>query len=174
MQHIKAASCNNLQQFTCFYHFFLLAMCEWIVTWSEKWDLHHLFWSPTQACTEFVQIVYCCWTVDFVAEDLDFPWQSKEYDFMHILKCLVSVALSASLTESIISYGYFRNEIRKQKLWSNTSQKFHRAPLKHQHLFHWDRQTALFLICKTPQLLYICSMSNTDINWDIYNSHSVS
>ena len=69
---------------------FLLAICAQIVTKCEKWDLSCLSLSlmPTQTCGGFRLIFFF------------FSDSSKGCDFMRILKCLVSVPLSAPLTES--------------------------------------------------------------------------
>lgn len=57
-KQVKGTLCDNL------YKSLFLWLCI-ISTWREKWDLIHVSQLPIQACEWWVELVWCCWTVDF-------------------------------------------------------------------------------------------------------------
>ena len=80
---VKGALCDNL------YESLFLWLCI-ISTWCEIWDLLHVSRLPIQAWEWWVELFWCCWTLDFFVKDSGSP---KGCDFF-------SVPLSAHLTGS--------------------------------------------------------------------------
>ena len=97
---IKEALCNNMLQFTYIYHFFIShiwADCN--VTWKIRpcsFSLSCLY-KPMDIFLKLMLLDFVL--LGFFVMDSDFPLQSKRCDIMYVLECLVSVPISAPLTQ---------------------------------------------------------------------------
>ena len=82
--------------YVCINHFFVFAIYEHIVKQREKWDLPHLSRLRIQVCGQFVEVVWCCWAVDFFVKDSSqiLRYSPNEFDLTHILEWLVSEPFS--------------------------------------------------------------------------------